>query len=288
MQALEHEDFELLVHELLVAGRGGEGTTLRKLTPPDGGADSLVLGRDDAVAGAFQAKHSPDRTQASSAGGWANATPAWTSTPSLSVERMLDEHPHVAARFFGPDARNLHRSVARATKVGGAELETAADLVARAGELADFADELDPRFEYEQALGRREPHWAEEPYMSVVEETSERRYVRTAAFVRGEAEVPPVLIAFTDDQAGRAGGSAVPSPRWRKRGGPPCRPRYPLWRAVSTDGSGMGRGAASRWRRGPRANAPRPGRLSDRGAPRSRPSARRGATRRCALVRRAD
>jgi hypothetical protein len=240
VQALEHEDFELLVHELLVADRGGEGITLRKLTPPDGGADSLVLGRGDAVDGVFQAKHSPDRTP-----DWArwersldDAVAYWRPPlmtfvvsrdftrdqqhefsrrlgqrhPGVDVdaltltdlERLLDEHQHVAARFIGPDARDVHRSVARAMTMGGAELETAADLGARAGELADFADELDPRFEYEQALGRREPHWDEDPYMSVVEETSERRYVHTAAFVRAEAEVPPVLIAFTDDEAGRA------------------------------------------------------------------------------------
>jgi len=80
--------------------------------------------------------------------------------------------------------------------LGGAQLETATDLVAQAGELADCADELDPRFEYEQALGRREPRWAEEPYVSVVEETSERRYVRTDAFAREEVDVSAPLVAF--------------------------------------------------------------------------------------------
>lgn len=186
IKALGHDEFELLVHEVLVAARGNEETTLRKLRPPDGGADSLVLSRGAQVEGIFQAKHSPDR-----APDWAKWerslddavafwNPSWvTFVASINftrdqqrdfarrlgerhpnveidaltltdVERLLDKHPQVAPRFLGPDARDIR--VERATKLGGAQLETATDLVARAGELADFADEIDPRFEYEQTL----------------------------------------------------------------------------------------------------------------------------------------
>lgn len=239
IKALGHDEFELLVHEVLVAARGNEETTLRKLRPPDGGADSLVLSRGAQVEGIFQAKHSPDR-----APDWAKWerslddavafwSPSWvTFVASINftrdqqrdfarrlgerhpnveidaltltdVERLLDKHPQVAPRFLGPDARDIRAAVERATKLGGAQLETATDLVARAGELADFADEIDPRFEYEQTLGQREPQWAEDPYVTLVEETSGRRYVRTDAFVREEADVSAPIIAFTDDEAGR-------------------------------------------------------------------------------------
>lgn len=119
------------------------------------------------------------------------------------IERLLDEQPQIAPRFLSPDARDIRAAVERATKLGGAQLETATDLVARAGELADFADELDPRFEYEQTLGQRAPQWAEDPYLSLIEETSGRRYVRTDAFVREEADVSAPIITFTDDEAGR-------------------------------------------------------------------------------------
>lgn len=81
IRALGHEEFELLVHEVLVADGRDEETTLIKLRPPDGGADSLVLSRGARVEGIFQVKHSPDRA------------PDWAKW-----ERSLDD----AVAFWNP------------------------------------------------------------------------------------------------------------------------------------------------------------------------------------------
>ena len=137
LQALDHEEFELLAHEVLVADRGGEETTLRKLRPPDGGADSLVLSRGGSIEGVFQAKHSPDRGpdwakwERSLDDAVAHWHPSWVTfvvsrdltrdqqrefnrrltrrhapvdidaITLTDLERLLDEHQQVAARLLG-------------------------------------------------------------------------------------------------------------------------------------------------------------------------------------------
>jgi hypothetical protein len=213
LRALDHEAFELLVHELLVAEHKDEATALRKLRPPDGGADSLTLCWEGQPAEVIQAKHSPDRppdwvdwehSLDAAVENWAPSRVTFACSndftgPQLrtfaerlggrhrgvcvealtltDLERLLDDHPHIAPRFLGPEAGDLRRAVERAAKLGGAELETSTDLIARAGELADFADEQDPRFEYEQTLGRRAPRWEELPYMTVMEEPSTETFI---------------------------------------------------------------------------------------------------------------
>lgn len=206
------------MHELLVADGSTPAGSWRKLRPPDGGADTLVLQAEGQVDEVIQVKHFPDgrpnwvqceHSLDDAVTNWApprvtfvfssDFTADWQkqfaerlegrhqevtvgALTLADIERRLDQHPHVATRFLGPDARTLTSVVERATTLGGARLETGADLSSRASELADFADEHDPLFDYEQALGSRAPNWSEMPYMSVVEETEGRRLVWTAAF----------------------------------------------------------------------------------------------------------
>ena len=239
LASLSADEFEWLVHAIIQAEQGPD-VAVRKLRPPDGGADTLVLRADGSVRMAVQAKRHNDRIN------WAkceqslrDAMARWrpeqvrfvfsrdfteaeqgafqsriaSQAPTVRVEawtlsdieRHLDLHPSIAPRFLGPDARSITAAVERAARLGGLTLSTTDDLLARARELGRFGDELDPHFVYSVFTATAtipQPKWDVLPYV-VIEATDGDTTVQLAAWPRpGHDKLPPAF-RFADDALGR-------------------------------------------------------------------------------------
>ncbi len=240
IQAMPDDDFELLVNELAQAALQADGLEVRKMRAPDGGADSLVLRPDGTVVGVLQAKHhvrsinwddcehSLDRAVETwrpveqvifafpvnfSAGNQRRLFELQARQPTIDVAawelaklvRMLDEHPEVGPRFFGPDARSVQDTVARSLGLRGQTVNNVSELVARARELGAATDELDPNFIYQQSSGPLSvppPRWEDLPWMTA-EIEGRRERVRIDVWARQEAGIGLPTWSFTDDDAGR-------------------------------------------------------------------------------------
>jgi hypothetical protein len=240
IQALDDHGFERLVHELLREETGRLGW--RKMRAPDGGADSLVRGEAGTVDRVVQAKHYPsgitsahwrecEISLATALATWEPAritfafscdftknnerdfserlvakAPSGVQVDALTltdIERLVAKHSSVAARFLGQDSKSISEIVARSSRMAGAQLQDAGDLLARSDELAAFADETDPNFRYSQSSGPVEvpsPNWEQPPFVSL-EVAGESRRVRLDAWPRegSEPEVPQVAFLANED-----------------------------------------------------------------------------------------
>ena len=240
IQGMDDRGFELIVNELAHAALIDHGHQIvRKMRAPDKGADSLILDANGDVAGVVQAKHHVkgikwddcEKSLEDAVAAWsapevifafpvdfsAGNQSAFASLQSRhpnvrivawelsAIQRMLDEHPQVGPRFFGPDARGVQDTIARTINLGGGTVSNASELVARALELGAAADELDPHFILNQSSGPMpipEPRWEELPWMSL-EIAGQQAHVRIDAWARREAGVELPSWTFTDDDAGR-------------------------------------------------------------------------------------
>jgi hypothetical protein len=241
IQGMDDRAFELLVNELAHAALlGHDREVVRKMRAPDAGADSLILDANGDVAGVIQAKHHVraikwvdcEKSLEDAVAAWsapevifafpvdfsAGNQTAFASLRSRhpkvrivawelsAIQRMLDEHPQVGPRFFGPDARAVQDTIARTINLGGATVNNASELVTRALELGAAANELDEHFFLNQSSGPMaipEPRWDELPWMSL-EIAGQQAHVRIDAWARPEAGVELPSWSFTEDDAGRS------------------------------------------------------------------------------------
>lgn len=120
----------------------------------------------------------------------------------FELREMLAAHPEVRTRYFG-DANQLP-AILRSLSQGGQQMETGADLVARAFALSRFADEHDPSFRYEMRAAAGElsaAAWDEPPFI-VMTTRQDGHEVQLPAWARPEAKVGAAIAGFTDDEAG--------------------------------------------------------------------------------------
>ena len=240
VQALSDQDFERLVHDLLVQERAQDGVKMQKLRAPDHGADSLVRRRAGAVEEVIQAKRFTVRPH------WGqceesldSAAAAWNPPrmtfvfaldftggqqqefdrrlvsryPGIEVDavtltdldHLLDAHPQVGPRYLGLGASGVQAAIERATRLGGQRLDSGLDLLARSEELGRFGDEMDSRFAYTQSSSSLEcprPQFDRLPYLSI-EKTGERERVNVTVWAREGSGIELPEIVFNDDEAGR-------------------------------------------------------------------------------------
>ncbi|MFN8133344.1 MAG: hypothetical protein U0R70_17510 [Solirubrobacteraceae bacterium] len=236
LKVLPPEQFEVLVFEL--AAR--EDPTVRRLTAPDGGADTLQPATPERRAKVWQAKRYPDqinwdecvRSLDRAVEVWKPeaivfaftrdfsmqvvksfqeklvarptadgvAITAWTLT---DIVGRLDANPDIRVRFFGDNQRSLEDNMARMLAAGG-QLKSTADMLERAKTLSQYAQEQDVSFAYQVNAGAAEtppPTWDELPYITMQLRT-EQEQLTVAAWVREAAEVPGPTFSFSDDELG--------------------------------------------------------------------------------------
>ncbi len=231
---LGDERFEQLVASLVFA----EEPDAEKPSAPDGGADVLVPARRGWPARIWQVKHYPDaiswsKCEKSLDDAVKNYDPekvVFVFPRNLSASRRRDfeqrlvaRHPDVdvrhwglthiqerlaanadiAQRYFGDKVDDVLPAVLRAVAQGGKELQTTRDLADRAFALADFADTVDPSFEYVIRVGASvdAPVLTDNPPFMVIQELRGKQRLRTEAHLRPEANAA-ATAGFTDDEAG--------------------------------------------------------------------------------------
>ncbi len=237
LKAMTSEAFEQLTYEL--AHR--EDPDVKRLTTPDGGADTIKPSTEGTEAVVWQAKHYPnqinwgecEKSLEDSIERWEPsdvifvfprdfsqqvessyrdklATPAkekgvrvkaWTLS---DLVRLLNQHDDLRSRFFGSTQNTALDALNRAIQSGG-KLEDAPDLVERAKSIAEFTEETDPDFAYQTASGGAEtpaPKWDDLPYMMMsVGDTRTRLHV--AAWPREGADVQGPTLSFKADEKGQ-------------------------------------------------------------------------------------
>ena len=133
---------------------------------------------------------------------------AWTLS---DLERLLDQHPSIGPRFLGPTSRNIAASVERAARLGGLSLTNAKDVVARAAELANYVDEVDPNFAYSIALGPASMptmKWERMPPLRV-RATEGSNIVEISAWPRPDGKPEKSGWNFTPDKKGQRARASI-------------------------------------------------------------------------------
>lgn len=236
IKALDPGAFEQLVFEL--AHR--QDPEVKRLTDPDGGADTLKPSNSEGPARVWQAKrytgsinwqeceqslkqsakrYKPslitfvfardfsERTEAafqerlvSVAAEEGIKVAVWTIS---DLVRLLRLHEDLRVRFFGQALEDPIAALTRSIKAGGG-LESGSDLVERARTLAEYTDRVDPNFTYAIASGGAEtpaPAWDQLPYLSMVV-GDERVRIEIASWPREGAAVHLPTLAFQDTEVG--------------------------------------------------------------------------------------
>lgn len=237
LKSMTSEAFEQLTFEL--AHR--EDPEVKRLTTPDGGADTVKPATDDDKVLVWQAKHYPnqinwrkcEKSLADSIKRWDPSAvkfvfprdfservetsyqgklkrpaeekgvevTAWTLS---DLVRMLNKHTDLRSRFFGATQNTTLDALDRAIQAGG-KLEDAPGLLQRAKTIAEFTEGTDPDFTYQTVTGGAEtpaPQWDELPYMTMtVGDTRVRLHV--AAWPREGAEVEDAGLSFNADEEGQ-------------------------------------------------------------------------------------
>jgi hypothetical protein len=230
--------FEQLVFEL--AHR--EDSAVRRLAPPDGGADAIRPASGTRRAAAWQAKHYPaginwvecEASLDAAIKRWDPEAVTFVFPRDLSqqleatfeerlvrravardagvtvtmwnrseIVRRLDEHPDLKLRFFGADQDDLAARLGRLVEAGGS-LDDGRDIMSRAIAIGEFAESQDTDFTHAVSVSgeRREPNWSSLPFMTL-EVEGERVAVRIDAWSRESANVEPPSFAFSADEAGQ-------------------------------------------------------------------------------------
>jgi len=233
------ERFEILIYELAKTDDPG----VRRLTNPDGGADTILPHKDDRRAEVWQAKRYADginwseceKSFKAALRHWdpkvvtfafardfseplENAfqsrlvlpgrkagvdVRAWTLSDIVG-KLNRDEAHALKVRFFGKEQESVLDSVARAVEAGG-RLETGTDLVERAKALAKFTDQSDPDFKYASSAGGIDMPAPNwtELPYLTLQIADEETRVEIASWPREGADVHAPTFSFTDDDEGR-------------------------------------------------------------------------------------
>jgi len=231
-------NFELITFELVRI----DFPDAKKLANPDGGADIIVPAPSGGKPRVFQAKHYPDQISWSKCLASLNEAvrthdpervtfcfPRDLTDPQRQKfkEKLVAAHPQItvdywgvsdfhvklaaapeiAARFFPRVRNDALRAATRAIGQGGKPLESGIDIILRAGDLARFADEIDPRFRQQITQGTaqdfQEPSgWAEIPFLTM-KVRDDQTVVRLDFWPRPGTEVALPTWGFVDNEAGR-------------------------------------------------------------------------------------
>jgi hypothetical protein len=240
VEVMAPERFEQLVFELAYR----EHPEVRRLTHPDGGADTVRPATTERKAEVWQAKHYPRRINWQECEGsldaaisrWEPCRVIFCFPRDLSQQldgrfesrlvrrrsardagaevglwslselvRRLGENPDLRIRFFGSEQEDVIAKIERLVDAGG-QLESGRDLVERAQAIGDFTEQQDPDFTYNVATsGSTVP----EPNWERLPYISMRvggdeSRVRVDAWVRQGAEVELPAFSFRDDEQGQA------------------------------------------------------------------------------------
>jgi hypothetical protein len=233
------EEFENLVHAIVFADEL-DGELVKKLRPPDGGADTIIMNADGSIRLVVQAKRynhrvnwdkclesyrravsrwqpealrfvfSQDFTERQFSNFYKHLSNLKDGTKVLiwtlsDLVQLLNMHPLIGPRFFGPDWHSITTTIERATRLGGATLSSGKDLIARAQELGRFGDELDPNYIYGVSAvpsGCAKPDWEDYPAFTVEVET-ERAMINIAMWPRHQKEIAKAAYHFKNDEMSR-------------------------------------------------------------------------------------
>lgn len=228
IQALDHEQFERLVFDLVEA----ENPDANRLRPPDAGADTLVLGSGSQATSVWQAKHYTrtiawtecERSLLDALDRYAPRTLTFVFAKDLTegqlksfemrlravgalrgaevsywglsnVRTRLQRHPRIRINYLGHDQQVLLDIAAG---------KVSPDPLVRAMNVEEELGAADPGFEYEVELTRRE---LPEPELTAGDTVSMtfkdgQRTLRVGMRRRKEADGPAAVWGFTDDQRG--------------------------------------------------------------------------------------
>jgi hypothetical protein len=237
IKAMDPEGFEQLVFEL--AHR--LDPAVRRLSHPDGGADTLRPQHESTRARVWQAKRytgqmnwqecarslqtaidrwKPERVTFAFARDFSESTErnfqerlvrparskevevqAWTLS---EIVRQLGTQTDLRVRFFGQEQMAEVDLLVRTMRAGG-KLTSPLDLFDRARSLAEFSEEADPKFTYSTSSGGPStpaPRWDKLPYMTM-SYGDEIARVEVATWPREGVEVEPPTFWFLDTEIGQ-------------------------------------------------------------------------------------
>jgi hypothetical protein len=244
IRIMDSEQFEQLVFELAHS----EFAEVRRLSPPDGGADTIRPATSQSQAEVWQAKHYPaginweecEKSLASSINRWSPSRVTFVLPRDLSEKtertfqtklvdhvdavghevaidlwnlseliRRLNANPDLRKRFF-PESESAVEQIMRGVTAGG-QLKTGGDLVERVRTLSEFAEQRDRDFAYTvmaSAAGAPAPEWPEPPYLQFRLRDGQSE-VQLMAWPRESAQISAPSFGFTSDSAGESARTAA-------------------------------------------------------------------------------
>jgi hypothetical protein len=237
IKAMPSRRFEQLIFEL--ARR--EDDKVRRLTSPDGGADTVRPPEALRRSEVWQAKHYPENIDWGACEGslnrsierWQPSVVTFAFPRDLSeqleqafqdrlvtrgteanvevvlwnlseIVRRLDANPDLKVSYFGKEQESILEGLDRMIKSGG-QLESWENLVDRAKTIGEWTRRQDTDFEYHVGTGSAtapEPDWPKLPYITI-QVGDEVTRVRVDAWAREGTDVDAPAFTFTDDEAGR-------------------------------------------------------------------------------------